>query len=287
MKRVAVLGGTGMAGHVAVAYLSEIGYDVFYTSRSAPESERSKPLDASDVCSLRAWLDTLNPDIVVNCVGLLVGDCDARPDKAIKLNAYLPRILEHKLINTRVKIIHLSTDCVFSGKRGGYLESDAPDGETVYDRAKALGEIANNKDLTFRMSIIGPDCDENGIGLFNWFMKQKGTIRGYTKAMWNGVTTIELARAIDCAILQDLKGLYHLTPDEAICKHDLLLLFKDVFGRTDIEIEPYDGYVVDKTLKNTRTDFCFEIRDYPTQVRDMLEWVKRHKDMYSYYSRLF
>ena len=282
MKRVAVLGGTGMAGHVAVAYLAECGYDVFYTSRSAPESKSSKPLDASDISSLRDWLGSLNPDVIVNCIGLLVSECEARPDMAIKLNAYLPRLLEHEYLNARTKIIHLSTDCVFSGKKGGYLETDVPDGETVYDRTKALGEIVNDKDLTFRMSIIGPDCDTYGIGLFNWFMKQKGTIRGYTKAIWNGVTTIELARAIDSAIRQDLKGLYHLTPKDVICKYDLLHLFKDVFGRTDIDIEPFDGFVVDKTLKNTRTDFNFEIRGYPMQISDMQKWIKKHKSFYMY-----
>lgn len=283
MKRIAVLGGTGMAGHVATEYLKERGYDMYYMSRSAPDTPNSKAIDAADISSLRLWFDAIKPDVILNCIGLLIAESDKRPDKSVLLNAYLPRYLEHMYSDSSVKIIHLSTDCVFSGKRGGYLESDVPDGETVYDRTKALGEIVNAKDLTFRMSIIGPDCDKSGTGLFNWFMKQSGAIRGFTKAIWNGVTTIELARAIDEAIRQDLAGLYHLTPEEPIDKYNLLLLFRDVFGKRDIEVEPYDGYAADKTLVNTRTDFKFEIRPYRQQVEDMRDWINGHKSIYGHY----
>ena len=101
----------------------------------------------------------------------------------------------------------MSTDCVFSGKTGGYDESSLRDGETFYDRSKALGELENQKDLTFRNSIIGPDLNEEGIGLFNWFMKQTGEINGYTKAMWTGVTTLTLAKAMESAVQQGLTGL--------------------------------------------------------------------------------
>lgn len=283
MKRIAILGGTGMAGHVSVIYLCECGYDVHYMSRSAPNTTNSKPLDATDIPAVHAWLDSINPDIILNCIGLLVADSDTRPDKAIFLNAYLPQYLAQIYKNTDVKIIHLSTDCVFSGKRGNYLESDIPDGETVYDRTKSLGEILNSKDLTLRMSIIGPDCDENGVGLFNWFMKQSGTINGFTRAMWNGVTTIELARAINEAITQDLTGLYQLTPGEVIDKFSLLLLFQNIFGKTDVIIQPCDNYAVDKTLINTRKDFNFKVRDYQEQIKNMQDWIERYSELYKHY----
>jgi len=284
MKRVVVLGGTGMAGHVVVAYLAECGYDIFHTSKSAPFTEKSKPIDATDIDSLCAWLDSIKPDVIVNCMGMLINESDTRPDLSVLINAYIPRHLAHLYSKSDTKIIHLSTDCVFSGKRGGYLETDTPDGETVYDRTKALGEITNKKDLTFRMSIIGPDCNPNGTGLFNWFMKQTGTIRGFTKAMWNGVTTIELSRAIDMAIRQNLTGLYHLTPKEPIDKYSLLLLFNKVFQRPDIEIEPFSGFVADKTLINTREDFEFTIKPYLQQIADMRTWIKKYsEDFYSLY----
>jgi len=283
MKRLVVLGGTGMAGNVAVTYLDESGYDVYYTAVDAPDTAKSKAIDATDTFALSAWLEAVRPDVIFNCMGVLMKDSDARPDISIFLNSYIPRFLEFKYKETSTKIIHISTDCVFSGSRGGYLETDVPDGETVYDRTKALGEIINNKDLTFRMSIVGPDRNAGGVGLFNWFMSQRGNIRGFTKAMWTGVTTIELARAVDAAVRQDLTGLYHLVPEKPISKYDLLVLFRDVFGRSDIDIEPFDDYFVDKTLINTRKDFDFEVRDYRRQVIDMRDWVERHSELYGHY----
>lgn len=283
MKRIAILGGTGMAGNTAVLYLSDCGYDVYYTSLNAPNTDKSKALDATDIPALSAWLDDVDPDAIFNCLGILVKESDARPDLAVLLNSYLPRYLEHKYAGTKVKIIHLSTDCVFSGTQGGYKENDIPTGETIYDRTKVLGEINNNKDLTFRMSIIGPDQNKNGTGLFNWFMNQKGTIRGYSKAIWTGVTTIELARAVDAAINQNLTGLYHLVPDEPIDKYSLLLLFRSVFDRTDIEIEPYEDFVADKSLINTRNDFDFKVRDYKEQIIDMRNWIDKYHELYKYY----
>ncbi|MCL2819393.1 MAG: SDR family oxidoreductase [Oscillospiraceae bacterium] len=283
MKRLVVLGGTGMAGNVAVRYLEQQGNDIYYMALDAQETSKSKALDATDISALSSWLDTVKPDVIFNCLGLLIKASENRPDLAILLNSYLPHYLEQKYANTSVKIIHLSTDCVFSGKRGGYLENDIPDGETIYDRSKALGEIINDKDLTFRMSIIGPDQNESGVGLFNWFMSQTGKIRGFTKAMWTGITTIELARAVDAALQQDLTGLYHLVPDKPIDKYSLLLLFKDVFNRMDVEIEPQDEFIVDKTLVNTRKDFDFKVRDYKQQIEDMQKWIEEHKELYKHY----
>jgi dTDP-4-dehydrorhamnose reductase len=175
-----------MAGHVIAAYLEEKSYDVYITSRSAEDGEKSKPIDAADFASLEAWLKHIAPDVIINCIGVLPKEADAYPDIAILLNACLPQRLSRIFRDTKTKIIHLSTDCVFSGKRGRYTEKDDPDGTTIYDRSKALGEIVNGKDLTFRMSIIGPDRHEQGVGLFNWFMAQTGEIRGYTQAIWNG-----------------------------------------------------------------------------------------------------
>ena len=283
MKRVAVLGGTGMAGNAAVTYLEEQGYDVFFMALDAPDSNKSKAIDATDIKALTDWLDMIRPDVIFNCLGVLQKASDTRPDIAILLNTYLPHYLAQKYNGTKTKVIHLSTDCVFSGANGGYTEKDFCDGKTMYDRTKALGEIVNDKDLTFRMSIIGPDRNVNGIGLFNWFMSQSGVINGYINAIWTGVTTIELARAVDAAIKQDLTGLYHLVPDKSINKYNLLLLFKETFNRTDIEIDPDDGVITDKTLINTRTDFDFKVKSYAEQIKDMYEWVEKHSSLYEHY----
>ena len=280
MKRVLVLGGTGMAGHVIATYLEECGYDVYITSRSASLSPKSKAIDVTDFHALEAWIASIKPDVIVNCIGMLQKQSEASPHLAILINAYLPQWLANTYQDTDTKIIHLSTDCVFSGRRGMYREADEPDGATMYDRTKALGEINNRKDLTFRMSIIGPDRHEAGTGLFHWFMGQTGEINGYSEVYWNGVTTVHLAQAIDEAIKQGLSGLYQLASKDPINKFDLLLLFQQVFGKTDVVIKPLTGKTLNKTLLNTRTDFAFRLKSYPEQISEMKDWVYSHQTFY-------
>jgi dTDP-4-dehydrorhamnose reductase len=282
MKKVAVLGATGMAGHVISLYLEKNGYNVFRMSRSVAPSDKNIQLDACDFSGLKDWLEKIKPDIIVNAIGILQKEADNRPDIAVQINSYLPRMIEQLYKNSSTKLIHLSTDCVFSGESGGYTEDSPFDGQTIYDRTKALGEIKNEKDLTFRMSIIGPDININGTGLFNWFMKQHGQIRGFNKAIWNGVTTIELSKAIHQAIQQNLTGLYHLTPQVSINKYDLIHLFKEEFSKSDVDIIPFDDFVVNKTLVNTRKDFDYDIPTYPEMVKEMFLWVNEHKGIYNY-----
>lgn len=282
--RVVVLGSTGMAGHVAAQYLEEKGYEIFRISRSERKGAHSAAIDVTDFSALEACLDQVKPDAVINCVGLLQKACEVRFDLGVLINSYLPHWLEQKYKDTAVKIVHLSTDCVFSGAVGGYKETDLPDGAIPYDRTKALGEINNSKDITFRMSIIGPDIDPEGTGLFNWFMRQTGEINGFGKVYWNGITTIELARAIDAAMSKNLTGLYHLVPAQSIDKCSLLTLFQKSFGKGDVTICRTEEPVADKSLVNTRKDFDFIVRDYPTQVEDMRTWVEQHRVLYPHYA---
>lgn len=283
MKRVAVLGSTGMAGHTVALYLEERGYEVFRAARGEKNSEKNAAIDVLDFVTLGNWLDQVKPDVIINCVGILNKACDLRPDLSILINSYLPHWLEQKYSQSLNKVIHMSTDCVFSGARGSYSENDVPDGSTMYDRTKALGELLNNKDLTFRMSIIGPDINPDGIGLFNWFMRQQGQINGYGKAIWTGVTTIELARAMDVAIQKDVVGLYHLVPDNGIDKFSLLKLFKSAFDKNNVDIVRTEDVVIDKSLVNHRIDFDFTVRNYTSQVDDMKAWVVEHSSLYPHY----
>lgn len=278
--KIAVLGATGMAGHVISQYFKDLHCDVYETSRSIRESEKAKAIDACDTECLVKWLNAIEPDVIVNAIGLLQRACAERPDLAIKINSYLPQRLAFCFKDTSAKIIHLSTDCVFSGANAPYEENSFRDGDTLYDRTKALGEIINSKDLTFRMSIIGPDIDPQGTGLFNWFCAQTGKIGGYSKAFWNGITTIELAKAIEKAIEAKLIGLYHLVPQKNISKYDLIILFKKYFDRQQLEIYRDDSFSIDKTLKNTRADFKYYIPAYDEMIEEMAEWVKKHRDMY-------
>lgn len=276
---IVVLGSTGMAGHMVARYIEKQGNTVYRISRSEKESLYSRAIDVLETSAILKYIDSINADILINCIGLLQKECEARPDLAIYINSYFPHLLEEHFKNSPTKIIHLSTDCVFSGLSGNYVETDTPDGKTIYDRSKALGEINNNKDLTFRMSIIGPDLDPKGTGLFNWFMQQTGAINGYSNVIWNGITTLELAEAITAAIHTNLAGIYQLVPDDTISKYQLLLLIKNVFGK-DITINKDSSFTVNKTLKNTRTDFEYRVKSYSEQVHNLKIWIEEYRDLY-------
>lgn len=273
-----------MAGHVVSLYLREQGHSVDTVSGRSRLDNATTLLDITDQAALHGFLESAPEyDAVVNCIGLLIQQSALRPDLAAYVNGYFPHLLERRYHDASTRLVHLSTDCVYSGHKAPYREDAPYDGVSFYDRSKALGEIRNDKDLTFRMSLIGPDLSLNGAGLFNWFYAQTGRISGFDKAFWNGITTIELARGINSALDQGLTGLYHLVPDGTISKFSLLEIFRDVFGRTDIDIAPDSRLSVDKTLANTRQDFDFTVPSYPTMVEGMRSWIESHAALYPHY----
>lgn len=280
-----MLGAGGMAGHLVCTSLAEAGYDVVPLTRRHRLTEATRILDVTDGAALESYLREDAFDVVVNCVGMLVRASEERQDAAAYVNAYLPHQLERFYADTPTRVIHLSTDCVFSGRNAPYTETSPYDGELFYDRSKALGELRNDKDLTLRMSIIGPDRQPDGVGLFNWFAAQTGEVTGYTGAIWSGITTVELARGIDAAIRQGLTGLYHLVPAESISKYDLLRLLASTFDRDDITVRPVTGPVRDMTLVDNRTDFDFEVAPYPVMLQRLREWVRGHQGLYPHYRR--
>jgi len=282
--QVLVLGSSGMAGHVVSLNLIEKGYGVDTLSANNKLNKDTIKMDVTNKEEFEAFLKSKEYDVIINCIGILIKKSEDRKDLSTYLNSFLPHFLEYLYKDTNTKIIHLSTDCVFSGKNAPYNEDSIYDGELFYDRTKAIGEIINNKDLTFRMSIIGPDMQEQGVGLFNWFYKQKGDIFGYKNVVWNGITTIELAKAIEAAIKQNLTGLYHLVPDSNISKYNLIKLFKETFNRDDINIISKYDIVSDKTLRNTRKDFNFKILDYKSMIEEMKNWIDTHKYLYKHYN---
>ena len=280
-----VLGATGMAGHTISLYLQEQGHDITAFSINAFPYCKNINGDAMDKAFLVSMLQEDNHDVVINCIGLLNQSCDRRPSRAVYLNSYLPHLIADTLNNSNTKLIHMSTDCVFSGKAGTYSENSFRDGETFYDRTKALGEVEDEKNLTFRNSIVGPDMKENGIGLFNWFMKQNGTINGFTKAIWNGVTTLTLAKAMERAAAENLTGIYNLVNNKSISKFDLLGLFNNHMRDDEILIKPSEAVNLNKSLVNNRRDFLFKVPSYEQMVIEMKEWIYGHKDLYPYYFR--
>lgn len=278
-----ILGATGMAGHTISLYLYEKGYDVTAFSMKPFPFIKNINGDATDKRFIVSMIQESKYDVVINCIGILNQECDRNPTQAIYLNSYLPYLVADAIQNTQTKLIHMSTDCVFSGKEGPYFENSFRDGDTLYDRTKALGEVIDDKNLTFRNSIVGPDMKENGIGLLNWFLKQKKSLVGYTKAFWTGVTTLTLAKAIEMAVIENLSGLYHLVNNESICKFDLLKLFNKHLRNDDLAISQCESVKVNKSLVNTRKDFSFIVPSYEQMVIEMKEWIFNHKDLYPHY----
>lgn len=274
---VFLFGSEGMAGHVITDYIREKqNVTVFTSSRSEGNNPYHFELDVRDFPNVEKVLHSVKPDIIINCTGILNEFADQDPESATVVNGLFPHRLADWANHNDAKVIQLSTDCVFLGTRGNYVESDRRDGMSFYAKSKILGELQSNRHLTIRTSIVGPELKQNGIGLFSWFMRQHGKINGYKNVYWNGVTTLELAKAMIAMIEQDITGLYHLTASETISKYTLLTYFKTVFNKNDVIIEPSDTPKLDRTLKNTRTDLQHRVPSYLEMLQSLKEWMNRH-----------
>jgi dTDP-4-dehydrorhamnose reductase len=200
-----------------------------------------------------------------------VQDSNTNPDKAILINSWFPHYLESILKNTKTKLIHLSTDCVFDGKRGNYFESDTHTETNYYGRSKSLGEVDNDKDITFRMSIIGPEL-KNGTGLLNWILTNKDTVLpGWDNAWWNGITTLELAKCIEKYMnAPSITGVYHVVNNgNKISKYDLLSKINDIYQLGKTILRTQGPKPVNKILVDTRKEFDFGILDYDSMIGEM------------------
>ena len=287
VKKVVIIGCNGMAGHVVKAYLeSTANYNVWGLARNVETEGNIISLDVSDTDKLEIILNKAKFDVVINCVGVLNKVAEEAPEVAVWYNAYFPQLLAYYGIKYNFKLIHISTDCVFSGMEGSYKEDSFRNGIGFYAQTKALGEVINSKDLTIRTSIVGPELKKDGIGLFHWFMTQNDQIFGYKNAIWSGVTTIELAKGINQAILQDLKGLYQFVNNSKISKYDLLVELNNIFKNGKTEIRPDFDYIVDKSLINTRTDFDYEIPSYKKMILEMREWIVAYNRLYTQYIKM-
>jgi len=283
MQKIVVLGALGMAGHIMAEVLDKTGdYEVFGVARQEGKYIDGV-LDVTDFKTLENYIQDIKPDYVINCVGALVSQSKEDVPSAILLNSYLPNFLSQLGNKLAYKLIHISTDCVFSGKDGQYTETSYRDGDDNYARTKALGEVVNDKDLTIRTSIIGPELKTNGTGLLDWFFKQDGTINGYTQAYWSGVTTLELAKATVEFLKQDITGLYQLCPKDKISKFNLLKLFAKVWDK-ELEVTPFDNYTVDKSLVCTRSDFSYPTPELEKMLIETKQWMEMHSDHYKHYN---
>lgn len=283
MKKILVLGASGLIGHQVYLRLKQHAhYQIFSTANQRKVCDDTILLDARDEHRFFEKINEIQPDIIVNCMGILISEANVNPEHAIFINAYIPRQLKKISDNLNAKLIHISTDCVFSGTHGSYVESSIKDANDIYGRTKALGEITDSPHLTLRTSVVGPELKE-GEELFHWFCRQKDSIKGYTKSYWSGVTTLVLAKAVEWAIENDIQGLYHVTNGEPINKYDLLELFKKHTNKK-ISIEAVEGRVTDKSFINTREEAGIPIPNYDEMISDMVAFMKQHPDLYSQYS---
>ena len=261
--KVLVLGASGMLGNAVYRYLSkDDGLSVLGTIRSDSAStffdEKIRQnlianVDVDNLDNLKNLFEKYKPDLMINCIGLIKQLDEAHnPIRALEINSLLPHRLAEltKIFDSR--LIHISTDCVFSGNLGGYLEDSFADGDDLYGRSKYLGEIVDSPHaITIRTSIIGHEISTKN-ALLEWFLSQDGPVSGYRKAIFSGVPTVELARIIHEFILPnpDLSGLFHVS-SKPIDKHSLLSLIADVYHK-NIRIIPTDQLIINRSLNSSK-----------------------------------
>ncbi len=256
-RKILVIGATGMLGNAQMTELTKYKeFEVYGTVRYFHDAEKylSKKslkkiianVDVENTDSLVKVLNLVRPDIVINCVGLIKQTRTGDVSMDISLNALFPHRLAKLCTLKGAKLIHISTDCVFSGKKGYYQESDLSDAEDIYGKTKFLGEVGSPH-FTIRTSIIGHSL-ENHNSLVDWFLSQKGKIKGYTRVIYSGFPTAEIARIIAEYIIpnEKLQGIYHIS-SEPISKFELLKKVAEIYQKKII-IEPDGKEILDRSL---------------------------------------
>lgn len=276
MKQIAVFGHNGMAGHIVCRYLEEQGHTVIKVGRYGSD----RILDVEDTAQTRILVSNLRGrvDYFINCVGLLVADSEARPDRAALVNSWFPQFLAQVTEKTPTKVIHLSTDCVFDGSVGRYAESSPPTETNAYGRSKALGEINNQKDVTFRLSIIGPEIRPKGTGLLNWVLTSDlKVLPGWTNAWWNGITTLQLAKCLAQHIANPVAtGIYHLVNnDNRINKAYLIQKIISTYQLDKTVVRCEGPKSIDKTLVDTRQLVDFRIPNYDIMLDELCHFSEQ------------
>ncbi|MBH0187491.1 MAG: SDR family oxidoreductase [Nitrospira sp.] len=260
--RILILGGDGMLGHQLLRHFSG-RHDVRGTLRLGPEAyeahrlfEPGTTFYGVDVASTETLLPVIaefSPEAVINAVGIVKQRAEAKEViPSLEINSLLPHRLALLCRTIGARLIHFSTDCVFSGRRGHYRETDQPDAEDLYGRTKLLGEVSESHCLTLRTSMIGPELSRK-TGLLEWFLSQRGkTVKGFTKAIFSGFPTSELAHIVELVLMKvpAIHGLYHVAA-EPISKYDLLSLVRDRFS-VPITIERDTAFECDRSLDASR-----------------------------------
>lgn len=279
--KILVLGASGMLGSAMMRVLAgNPEHEVYGSFRSTiamrhftdmPPDHLISGVDVENQDALVHLLNRVRPQVVVNCIGLIKQLAQANdPLSALLVNAVLPHRLARLCGLIGARLVHVSTDCVFSGKKGLYAEHDIADAVDLYGRSKLLGEVDYPNAITLRTSIIGEEL-ESAHGLVGWFLSQRQNVRGFTQAIFSGLPTSELARVVDKYVLQrpDLRGLYHVA-SEPISKHDLLQLVNSIYS-CNLAIAPDDTLVIDRSLDGGRfsKETGFQAASWPELIERM------------------
>lgn len=281
MRKILIFGANGMLGHTVLRVLSDDGkFNVVGTVRSRKSfyqidykyrNQLILNLDVTNVSAVNSLINDLKPNYVINCVGLVKQLAQAdNPLLAIPINALFPHQLAHACKKINARLIHISTDCVFSGLKGSYLEEDFPDAIDLYGRSKLLGEVDYSWAITLRTSIIGHELS-GAHGLIDWFMSQEGEIEGFRRAIFSGLPTVEVARVIRDYVIPNeyLSGLYHLS-SEPISKYELLKLVASIYQKK-IVIKPNDQFIIDRSLVSEKFTKAagYKVGDWSSLIRLM------------------
>lgn len=275
--RILILGGDGMLGHQLFSYLMP-RHEIRCTLRQDLSSYRrfgmfneSNSYGGIDVRSLERLIEVLadfRPEAIINCIGIVKQRPSANESiPSLEINSLLPHRLAVLCRGIGARLVHMSTDCVFSGEKGHYLESDTSDATDLYGRTKFLGEVGDANCLTLRTSIIGRELARKK-SLLEWFLAQTGSIKGFKKAIYTGFTTLEMSRIIEMMLLEypTAAGIYQVSSDP-ISKYELLLLFRDLL-RPQINVLPDESFFCDRSLDSTR--FRHEFNYMPPKWNSMI-----------------
>jgi len=286
-KKILILGANGMLGGSLHRYFTNTSNTVVGTVRSDAAAKQLasmgfdnviKNIEVTNYQLLEEMISELRPDYVFNCIGLIKQLSKSElPVSAIEINSLLPHKLAQICTKYGAKLIHFSTDCVFSGSVGGYVESSLPDATDLYGRSKLLGEVDYGSHLTLRTSIIGHELDSK-VSLVDWFLSQTDTVKGYSNAIFSGLPTCYIAEFLDKYVIEssDLSGLYHLSA-EPIDKYRLLLLIKEKYG-IEIDIVDYPNFIIDRSLnsKSLRELIDFKPPQWPELIEKMNDEFNRY-----------
>jgi dTDP-4-dehydrorhamnose reductase len=268
-----------MLGHMATTVLREAGHDIITIARKGPVD---RAVDLEHSAALHDALQAVRPHWVINAAGKLNRAVDADMAASIHVNSVLPHQLAAWGRELEFRLLHVSTDCVFGGELGAYRVSVRTDATSAYGRSKALGEVVNDRDLTIRTSIIGPELAPGGTGLMLWFMRQAQSAPGWTAAIWTGLTTLELARVIEAVVTGRIAatGLWQCVPAAPISKHDLLRLMNDELRQGRIAVTPERGIAGNKSLINDRSAL-WPVPTYRRMLHDLRMWIDAHRALYA------